>query len=166
MIGLQQNPSFTVTKLIQSLFKGNPSSCKKQLSFAFSPWQAFQTNQFSLFVIVLLWTFKMQTKTCRVSDVGCRFFLSEHCMAWPWGESAGTSTAGKIGSCLKCFPPVNNLSQCRLMDFKLFGNVLLTLPRLTGSNNCFSITDIFPLGIVLTLTRMLKPCKLAKLAKV
>jgi len=32
-----------------------------------------------------------------------------------------------------------------MMDFKLFGNVLLILPRLIASNNCFSkiIADVF-----------------------
>ena len=33
-----------------------------------------------------------------------------------------------------------------MMDFKLFGNGLITLPRLMGSNNCFStiIADGLP----------------------
>ncbi|MEE6522716.1 hypothetical protein FKM82_021325 [Ascaphus truei] len=56
------------------------------------------------------------------------------------------STPGKIGNCLECFPLLNNLSHCRMMDFKLFGNGLITPPRLMGSNNCFSkiIADVFP----------------------
>lgn len=37
------------------------------------------------------------------------------------------------------------LSLCKMMDLKLSGNGLLTLPRLTGSSNCISkiITDVF-----------------------
>ena len=33
-----------------------------------------------------------------------------------------------------------------MMDFKLFGNGLITFPRLLGTNNCFSmiIADVFP----------------------
>lgn len=37
------------------------------------------------------------------------------------------------------------LSLCKMMDLKLSGNGLLTLPRLMGSSNCISkiITDVF-----------------------
>lgn len=57
-----------------------------------------------------------------------------HCTAGPWGNFAAMSIPGKIDKCLKCFPPC-----CfRIMGFKLFGNVLITLPRL--------IADVFYRG--------------------
>jgi len=47
---------------------------------------------------------------------------------------------------VECFLPLNNLSHCMMMDTKLFGNGLITLLGLVGSNNCFSkiIVDVFP----------------------
>lgn len=41
-----------------------------------------------------------------------------------------------------------NLSHCRVMDFTLFGNVRLTLPRSKGSNNffCKIIAHVFADG--------------------
>jgi len=56
-------------------------------------------------------------------------------------HSTGTST----GSCLECFPLVNNLPHSRIMDFRLFGNSRITFVRLMGSNNCSKIiADVFP----------------------
>lgn len=54
-----------------------------------------------------------------------------------WGKFAGMSTSGKFGSCVQ-FLLVNDRSHGRMMVFKLFGNLLVTLPRQIGSNNCFS----------------------------
>lgn len=95
-------------------------------------------------MITLLRTlnFNMPTEACRVWDASLfcfRFFcsFSEHYMVWPWSELAGTSTPGKTGNSLNCLPLLNSPSCCRMMDFKLFGNGLKTLPRLIGSNNCF-----------------------------
>lgn len=66
----------------------------------------------------------------------CNFY--DHCMIWPWGEFSEVSALGKIGSWLERCPHVNNVFHFRMMDFKLFGNGLITLPRLMGTNNCFS----------------------------
>ena len=93
---------------------------------------------FSLSLTAQSWTltFDMLTEVWRVWDVALVFWgffcgFSEHYAVWPWGELAGP-LSGKICSCLKCFPLVNNLSLCRV--------------GLMGSNNCFSdiIPDVFP----------------------
>ena len=94
----------------------------------------------SLFLIVLSWTltFNMLTEVCRVWDVALFFcILSGHCTVWAWGELALTSIFGKTGNWLKCSLLVNNHSLCRMMNLKLFGNDLITLPSLSLSNNCF-----------------------------
>lgn len=44
-------------------------------------------------------------------------------------EFPDIATPKKIGSCLECF----------LIDFKLFVNELMTLPRLMGGNSFFSL---------------------------
>lgn len=59
-------------------------------------------------------------------------------MEEPCCEFARAFTPGKTGSCPECFPLVNSLSCSKMMDFKLFRNVLRTLPRLMGSNKCCS----------------------------
>ena len=92
-------------------------------------------------------TFYMLTEARGVWDVDLVFFTIsfEHFTDWPWDKLHGKSTPGQIGNCPECFSLVNNLSLCRMMDSKLFGNDLITLPRLVGGNNCFSkiITDVF-----------------------
>ena len=67
-------------------------------------------------------------------------------------EFAWMSTPGKIGHCLEYFPLLNNLPQCTMMDFKLFGNNLITLPRLMGATiaSLQSLLMCFLIGIVLT----------------
>lgn len=52
----------------------------------------------------------------------------------------------KTNECLMCFPLVNDLSRCRMMDFNMFINYILSLHRLSGSNNClFKINArVFP----------------------
>lgn len=48
------------------------------------------------------------------------------------GEFAGSSSAaGKIEMCLDCFP-------LRMSGYRLFGDGLVTLPRLMGNSNCLS----------------------------
>jgi len=103
---------------------------------------------FSLFQIVLSRT-NILTEACkklRCSSWGfCSF--SEHCTVWPWCTLAGTSTPWKIGNCQwQCFPFVDDLSHCGMMDSKLFGNGPITLPRWMGNHQCSSkiIDDVFP----------------------
>ncbi len=55
------------------------------------------------------------------------------------------STPGRIGFCLECLPIVNNLPHCRMMDFTLFGNGLITLPRLMTATIAYNIADVFSL---------------------
>ena len=103
----------------------------------------------------------MQPRLTRMQSL---FFVVYLSMIWPWSEPAGMSTPRKIG-CFKCFPLASNLSQYRMMDFKLDGNDLITLPRLMGSNSCFSkiIVDVFSPWIqVLIHTWMLQTSKLPK----
>lgn len=56
------------------------------------------------------------------------------------------STPVKTNQCLMCFPLVNDLSHCRTMDLNMFINYILSLPRLSSSNNClFKINArVFP----------------------
>jgi len=42
---------------------------------------------------------------------------------------SGMSILAKIGKFFKCFSLVNNLPHCRMMNFNVFGNGLVTLPR-------------------------------------
>lgn len=99
---------------------------------------------FCFVLIVLLWTLTINIHRCNSWGL-CIF--SEQCMVWPWGKFAGTFTPGKIDNCLECF--VNNLSQCRMMDFKLL-IIIWKWPynpsRLMMASNCFSkpIADVFP----------------------
>jgi len=82
------------------------------------------------------------------------------------GELAGTSTPLKINNCPECFPLVNNLCRCRMVDSWLFANYLITPLRLLGSNSCFSkiIADVFPpWHCVNTHLNMLQASKLTKL---
>ena len=52
----------------------------------------------------------------------------------------------QIGICLEYFPHINIHCHCRMMYSKLYGNGIITVPRLMGSNNCLSklVTDTFP----------------------
>lgn len=96
---------------------------------------------FSAFLFFLLsWTFNMLTKARRVWDVGLGLFADSLGIAWyDLGvNSQWMCFSGKIGKCPESFPLVNNLPYYRIMDLKLFGNGLRTLPRLTSSYNCFS----------------------------
>jgi len=45
---------------------------------------------------------------------------------------SGMSILAKIGKCFKCFSLVN-LPHCRMMNFNVFGNGLVTLPRFMDS---------------------------------
>lgn len=42
------------------------------------------------------------------------------------------ATPEKIGNGLECFPLVNNLPHCGMMNFKLLGNGLINLPIIAG----------------------------------
>lgn len=86
----------------------------------------------------------MLTEPCQVRDVAVGFFFFLN-LKFLWALHV-LSTPGKIGSCRKCFPCVNNLSNCRLIDLKVFRNSLLSLPRLMGRHRCFSkiMANIFP----------------------
>ena len=64
----------------------------------------------------------------------CNF--TEHCKYGLWNDRFDRSQPF-LGTLVAVFPFVNNLSHCRIMGSKLFGNCLISLPRLTGSNNCF-----------------------------
>lgn len=52
--------------------------------------------------------------------------FSEHWMVWAWGKFTGMSTLVKPGHFLKCFPLVNDLSHCTMMDW--FVNEVHTCP--------------------------------------
>lgn len=87
------------------------------------------------------------TEACRVLSLKvfvCLFSVSLS-ISWSdhWVNLLGLRLLGKAGKGLKRFPLRNNLSNCKMIDFKLFGN---QLPTLIGSNNCISkiICDIFP----------------------
>ncbi len=43
------------------------------------------------------------------------------------------STPGRVGVCFECLPLVNNRPHCGMMDFILFGNGHITLPRLMAA---------------------------------
>lgn len=74
----------------------------------------------------------------------CSF--SEPCTAWSWSVFAVVFSPGKIGDCLERFQLMNDLSHCRMVDFRLSINGQITLPRLMGNNSSFSrvLADIFP----------------------
>lgn len=108
--------------------------------------QLSRTFLVSLFLIVLSWMLKLkmakwglQSQIC-CSLISCNF--SERHMIWPCGKLTEMPTAVKIDNHFECFPLVNNRSYGEMM---LFGNGLITLLWLTGSNSCFSdiITDVF-----------------------
>lgn len=78
------------------------------------------------------------------------------------GEFAEMSTPEKIGSCPECFLLVNNLSDSRMINFRLIRNALITLETLMGSNNCFFKIPYSFLLCILTHTWMLQTSKLFK----
>lgn len=94
---------------------------------------------FSLFL-----TFNMLTKACRAQDAALRLFAVSLKIdsVSPWGEFFGACTPAKIGSCLEHFPLVNNLSYCRIIDFKLVGNYVTTLQSLTSLHFAIVLTNI------------------------
>lgn len=72
--------------------------------------------------------------------------FSERCAVWPGGVFLG-----KIGSCFECFPVVNNLSHCRMLNSDCLERVFVTASRLMCGTSCFSKTfAYFPPSIVLT----------------
>jgi len=73
----------------------------------------------------------MQTEACRVWDVDLGSFAVSLTFGW---------TSLKFENCLQCFPHVNNLSLCRMMDSKVW--------KWPYNNCCFSkiIADVFPPG--------------------
>lgn len=77
--------------------------------------------------------------------------------AMTMGLNPGMSTPGSTDNFSGCFPHENNLSHCKMMDRRLFGNGLITILRLTGNNSCFSRDDIFPFGVVLTHWKVHQP---------
>lgn len=50
-------------------------------------------------------------------------------------NSLGSPLLGRLAT--ECFPRVINVFPCRMMESKLFGNGLMTFPRLMARNNCF-----------------------------
>jgi len=98
---------------------------------------------FSLFLIILSWTltFNMLTEACRGCSVALEFFvislsltlLRLQQLATPW----------KTGSCMVSFLLVN-LSHCRVMLSRLFGDGLTSLTIMMLINNCFAkiIADV------------------------
>lgn len=80
-----------------------------------------------------------------------------HGLVWICWES----TDGKADCSLECFSLVNKLFHCRMMDFRLFRNGFVTLPRFTGSSNCFCkiIADVFPLWRCADTTECFTPAK-------
>lgn len=54
--------------------------------------------------------------------------FSEHCTVWPGGVFLG-----KIGSCFECFPVVNNLSHCRMLNSDCLERVFVSASRLMCS---------------------------------
>lgn len=64
----------------------------------------------------------------------------------PYLLLTGMSTPGKIGKSIECFLLVKKTSHYRVRS-KLFGNGLMTFPRLMSSNNCSSkmTAEVFPL---------------------
>lgn len=85
----------------------------------------------------------LQIKFANLSGAAM-FFLRKR-LVWPGGEFPGMSTLGKISNCLKCFPLVNFFFlRLKNYGFKLFGNGIINLSRMMGSNRCFSIIfDVF-----------------------
>lgn len=54
-------------------------------------------------------------------------------------------TPGKISHCLQGFLLVNSSSHCQTVSFSLFGDGLMTLPKLMSSSSCFCevMADVF-----------------------
>jgi len=96
---------------------------------SFGPYQVLKFNNYNLRWTLTLdiiyltktkpqcWGLYVKTphdsKACRTTFSGS---------LWPWNELSGMFTPGKIGSCVGCFPLLNNLSLCRMMDSEWFGN--------------------------------------------
>lgn len=56
-------------------------------------------------------------------------------MVWPWAEFNGMPNSRQLTWRLSL---CKHLSLCRIVNFKLFANGFITLPRLIRSNSCFS----------------------------
>lgn len=117
---------------------------EETFSWRSSPTPKKQTCSVFLIVLSRFLTFNLLTEACNVWDVAPGFIaVSEYPAVWISGEISQTSLPGTIGSRLECFSPLNNHSHYRMMGFKLFGNDLVTVPRLSKNFLCRIITDVF-----------------------
>lgn len=120
-----------------------------------------KSHDWLVVLLSLILTINMST------DVwSCLFFLLfiSVSLSFTWCE-LGVNLLGywqltMINNSHESFLLVNNLSHCRMMNSKVFGNGLITLSRWMGSNKGFSKT--FSFIILLTHTWILQTSKLPK----
>ncbi len=120
-----------------------------------------------IFLIVLSWIWSFN-KLVSLLSLQFRFWVvchfSERYTVWSWGEFDGMSTPERIHVCFECLPLVNKLPHCRMMDFTLFENGLVTLPKLMAATiaSLKSLLVSYLFGIVLAHTWRLQTRKLPK----
>ena len=86
--------------------------------------------------------FNMLSDTCSIWDV--LFFSSLSILQSDLGSKlAWMFSPGKISTCLEGFLLINNLSLCRMLSSKLFGNGFISLSRLMHCKD-FSMVDVVP----------------------